>query len=106
MNAKERELEASGRGRVRYIHLIAEWPEGKGLDHVDAMLQAPEKAVIKAVLRDRDHYGKLLNDDRDARYAAEAKLRELEAAIALVLGVAARLSPALTGLADVGGHNG
>lgn len=90
MNAKERRLKESGRDRIRYVYLIDEWPEGRDLEHIDAFLQAPEVAVIKAIARDKEHYGHLLQDERTRRIAVEAELERLRQAIALVLGVAAR----------------
>lgn len=93
MNAKERRLEESGRGQVRYVYLIEEWPEGADLEHIDAFLQAPEAAVIQAVKRDRDHYGKLLDEERARRVAAEQTLAALEDAVRRVLALAQSADP-------------
>lgn len=93
MNAKERKLEESGRGQIRYVYLIEEWPEGRGLEHIDAFLQAPEAAVIRAVKRDRDHYGRLLNEERARRAAAEEALAALEGAVRRVLATAQGADP-------------
>lgn len=85
MSAKDKQLEQSPRRHVRWLYLVDEWPEGRGLDHTDAILQAPEEAVIAAIVRDRDRYAQVLNDERLARRKAEHDLDQLRQAIRLVL---------------------
>lgn len=85
MNARERALEASPRRRVRYVYLIEAWPEGAQLDHLDAFLDAPDSAVIAALVREVDVYSDAIQAERARRVEAEAKLARLEEAVALVL---------------------
>lgn len=101
--AARRRLDASPRRRVRWVYLLDEWPEAEAVgDHAEAILAAPPDAVIAALTRDVDKYGEVIQAERARAAAAVAELDQLQAALALVLGTAARLAEPLD-LAPIGG---
>lgn len=100
--AARRRLDASPRRHVRWVYLLDEWPEAEAVgDHAEAILAAPADAIINALTREVDKYGEVIQTERARANAAVAELERLQAALALVLGTAARLAGPLA-LAAIG----
>lgn len=98
-SAAQRRLDASPRRHARWVYVRDAWPDAPSSWSPEAVLAAPEEAILEAIVRDRERYAELLHEERRRRAHAEDELERLQEAITLVLGVAARTTAPITGLA-------
>ena len=99
-SAADRRLAASPRRHVRWTYLREAWPDCPAEYDAEHVLNAPEDAIIAAVVRDATRYGELLSTARLERAVAQTELKKLEDAVGLVLGLAARLATPLVARND------
>lgn len=76
----------SPRRRVRYVYVRDAWPECPAdMDPSEAILAAPDEAVIAALTREVEKYAEVIHEERTLRRDAERKLETIARA-ALVVG--------------------
>lgn len=80
--SKRRELERmqGPRRRVRFTYLAEVWPEASNMDPVEAVLKAPDEAVIAALTKDVEVYAEVIQEERARADRAENRILELERA--------------------------
>lgn len=83
MNAVDKVL-ASPRRAVRYVYLRDFWVEAAGLDPHEAILAAPDDAVIAALTREIDNLSNGLVDERARADQAERRLKSIATAAAIL----------------------